>query len=118
MPGPPGPDFTQSWQHSIAPELRRKDKEWLKEYHDRLASLSPEAASSYSYDMLLEDYKIAFVLWWMALITLGVATIPVFDQPEGARMKALWGQGLPYSWQAMLDHDCLDMVNRFVADIG
>ncbi len=118
QPGPPGPEFTQSWQHSLAPEIRRKDKEFLKAYHDKLVDLCPQAKTSYPYDMLVEDYKIAFVLWWLALITLGVATIPIFDQPEGQRMKALWGQGLNYSWQAIQDHDCLDMVKGFVADIG
>ena len=68
--------------------------------------------------MLVEDYKIGFVIWWMALITLGIATLPGFDQPEGVRMKALWGQGLPYSFQAMHDHNCLEMVEGFVRELG
>ena len=60
----------------------------------------------------------SFVIWWMALISLGAATIPVFDQPEGERMKALWGQGLPYMLIAMEDHDCLDMIKRIAAEVG
>ncbi len=115
QPGPPGPEFTQCWQHSLAPEVRRNDLRFLQEYHDELVLLNP-AASAYTFEMLVEDYKIGFVIWWMALITLGTTTLPAFDKPEGQRMKALWGQGLAYSWQAMLDHDCLDMVRRFTAD--
>lgn len=117
QPGPPGPEFTQSWQHSLPPEQRRNDLVWLKAYHERLVSLAPHA-SSYTYEHLVEDYKMGFVIWWMALITLGSTTIPIFDKPEGQRMKALWGQGLGYSWQAMLDHDCLDMVEQFAAEVG
>jgi Uncharacterized oxidoreductase dhs-27 len=115
--GPPGPEFAQAWQHSLPPESRRKDRDFLKQYHDRLIELQP-AAAVYTYDMLIEDYKMSFVMWWMALITLGVATIPVFDQPEGQRMKALWGQGLPYMLVAMEDHDCLDMIKRIAAEAG
>ena len=115
--GPPGPEFTQAWQHSLPPELRRKDKDFLKQYHDRLVQLQPKAAA-YTYEMLIEDYKMSFVMWWMALITLGAATIPIFDQPEGERMKALWGQGLPYMQVAMEDHDCLDMLQRIAAEVG
>ncbi|MCH7744067.1 MAG: DUF1679 domain-containing protein [Proteobacteria bacterium] len=115
--GPPGPEFAQAWQHSLPPELRRKDRDFLKQYHDTLVQLQP-AAAAYTYEMLIEDYKMSFVIWWMALITLGAATIPVFDQPEGERMKALWGQGLPYMLIAMEDHDCLDMIKRIAAEVG
>ena len=118
QPGPPGPEFTQAWQHTLAPEVRRKDLVFLKEYHDRLAVLAPAAAASYPYESLVEDYRIAFVLWWMGLTTLGVATIPVFDKPEGQRMRALWHQGLRYSWQAIQDHGCLAMVEGFAAEVG
>ena len=117
QPGPPGPEFTQFWQHSQPPAVRRHDMKWLREYHGQLVALAPQAAS-YTYEMLVEDYKVGFVIWWMALMTLGATTIPIFDQPEGQRMKALWGQGLEYSWQAMLDHDCLGMVQQFAAEVG
>lgn len=116
QPGPPGPEFTQSWQHSLPPEMRRNDLTWLKTYHDRLLTLAPDAAV-YSYEDLIEDYKIGFILWWMALVTLGSTTIPIFDKPEGQRMRALWSQGLGYSWQAMIDHNCLDMVEQFAAEV-
>lgn len=117
QPGPPGPEFTQSWQHSLPPEVRRNDLTWLKSYHDQLVSLAP-AAAAYTYEQLVEDYKIAFVIWWMALITLGSTTIPIFDKPEGQRMKALWGQGLGYSFSAMIEHDCLDMVRKYSAEVS
>jgi hypothetical protein len=110
--GPPGPEFTQAWQHSIAPEVRRHDKEILKVYHDTLIALNP-AAQAYTYDNLLVDYILGFCFWWSALITLGTTVLPAFDTPEGVRMKALWGQGLPYMQQAMLDHDCLSIIKQF-----
>ena len=114
-PGPVGPEFTQSWQHSLAPELRRKDLDFLKQYHQRLVEHSPEAAA-YTYEMLVEDYRLGFILWWMALTTLGAATLPSFETPEGERMKALWGQGLQYMWQAMDDHDCYDLVQKMLSE--
>ena len=114
-PGPVGPEFTQSWQHSLAPQLRRKDLDFLKQYHQRLVEHSPEAAA-YTYEMLVEDYRLGFILWWMALTTLGAATLPSFETPEGERMKALWGQGLQYMWQAMDDHDCYDLVQKMLSE--
>jgi len=112
--GPPGPEFTQSWQHSLTTEVRRNDRQILKEYHEALVSLNP-AAAAYTYDNLLEDYKLGFCFWWTALITLGISVVPAFDTPAGARMKALWGQGLPNALQAMIDHDCLTTI-RGIAD--
>lgn len=53
--GPPGPEFTQAWQHSLPPEVRRKDRAILRQYHQRLVELNP-AASAYTYEMLLQDY--------------------------------------------------------------
>jgi hypothetical protein len=114
--GPVGPEFTQSWQHSLPPEVRRKDLDFLKQYHERLVQLQP-AAAAYTYDMLVEDYRLAYIMWWMVLITLGAATFPIFFEPEGERMKRLWGQGLSYMMQAMDDHGCLDLANRLVADV-
>ena len=68
--------------------------------------------------MLVEDYRISMVMWLMALISLGVATMPSFEQPGGDRMKALWMQGMRYTSVALQDHDCLNMVKRFEAEIG
>jgi Ecdysteroid kinase-like family len=115
MPGPPGIEFTQAWQHSAHPELRRKDRAILAQYHDRLTALNP-AAAAYPYEVLLDDYKLGYVLWWMALISLGAATLPVFDKPEGARMKRLWGQGLRWMNIAMTDLDCLSLVESLAAE--
>lgn len=114
--GPPGPEFTQAWQHSLAPAVRRHDKEILKAYHDTLVALNP-AAAAYTYENLLEDYIFGFCFWWTGLITLGIGVLPAFDTPEGARMKALWGQGLPYMMQAMIDHDCLTIIKSIAASL-
>ena len=55
--GPPGPELTEAWTHSLEPEVRRQERAMLREYHEVLVSLNP-AAESYTYDMLLEDYKV------------------------------------------------------------
>jgi hypothetical protein len=109
--GPPGAEFTPAWMHSLEPEQRRKDKDILKQYHDKLVELNP-AAAAYTYDMLLEDYSLSFCLWWTTIITLGVDTLPNFDKPEGAPMKKRWGKGLFRSKSAMLDLDCLSLVKK------
>lgn len=114
--GPPGPDMTEAWMHSLEPELRRKDLEFLREYHDRLVELNPKAAA-YTYDMLVEDYSLSFCFWWSAIITLGVGTLPIFDKPEGARMKQLWDKGLGRSKAAMRDLDCLGRIKALAANI-
>ena len=75
--GPPGPEFTEAWMHSLPPELRRKDREFLNEYHERLVTLEPRAAA-YTYEMLMEDYALSFCFWWTAITTLGVGTVPMF----------------------------------------
>ena len=88
--------------------MRRKDGEILKAYHETLVSQNP-AAQAYTYDILLEDYVLGFCFWWTALISLGTSVLPRFDTPEAARMKALWGQGIPYMLQAMVEHgECGD----------
>jgi hypothetical protein len=46
----------------------------------------------------------------------GGRALPVFFEPEGDRMKRLWGQGLSYMMQTMDDHGCLDIVNRLLVD--
>ena len=62
--------------------------------------------------MLLEDYVLGLVMWWSAIVTIGANTLPTFDQPDSARMKRLWGQGIPWSLVALEDHDCLQVVER------
>ena len=114
--GPPGPEFTQAWMHSLEPQDRRKDRDILKQYHDKLVELNP-AAAAYTYDMLLEDYTLSFCFWWTALITLGVGTLPLFDKPEGMRMKQLWGKGLFRAKIAMRDLDCLALITRLATDV-
>lgn len=114
--GPPGPELTQAWMHSLEPEVRRKDREMLREYHDRLVALNP-AAAAYTYEMLIEDYSLSFCFWWTAIVSIGVGTLPIFDQPEGARMKELWRRGAARSKTAMLDLDCLSLVRRLAAEI-
>ena len=109
--GPPGPEFTEAWMHSLPPELRRKDGEFLREYHNRLVELQP-AAAAYTYEMLVEDYALSFCFWWTGIIALGVGTLPIFDKPEGARMKELWGKGLGRSVAAMKDLDCLARIRK------
>jgi hypothetical protein len=102
--------------HSLEPEVRRNDKEMLREYHDRLVELNP-AAAAYTYEMLIEDYTLSFCFWWTAIITLGVNTLQMFDKPEGQRMKALWGRGLVRAKIAMLELDCLSLVKKLAADV-
>ncbi len=93
-----------------------RTKDILKQYHDTLIALNP-AAAPYTYDMLLEDYTLSYCFWWTAIITLGVGTLPLFDKPEGARMKQLWGKGLFRSATAMLDLDCLSRIKRLAVDV-
>ncbi|MGI8925113.1 MAG: phosphotransferase [Tepidiformaceae bacterium] len=114
--GPPGPEFTQAWMHSLEPAVRRKDRDMLRQYHTRLVELNP-AAAAYTYEMLLEDYALSFCFWWTAIITIGVGTLPVFAQPEGARMKQLWERGLLRSKVAMLDLDCLARIRTLAESI-
>ena len=69
------------------------------------------------YEMLLEDYLFGFLFWWSNLVSLGVTVLPMFDQPEGQRMKRLWGQGLVWMLIAMTDHDCLSLVRRIQSEV-
>ena len=114
--GPPGPEFTQAWMHSLPPDLRRRDVDFLREYHDRLVSLQP-AAAEYGYDDLLEDYALSLCFWWSALVTLGHGLLPTFDTPAGARGRRLWGAGAERSFAAMRDHGCLQRVQGILARI-
>ena len=109
--GPPGAEFTQAWMHSLEPEVRRKDRAMLREYHDRLVMLNPGAAS-YTYEMLVDDYTLAFCFWWTAIITIGLGTVPSFGQPEARRMRQLWDRGLDRAFTAMRDLDCLARIKE------
>lgn len=112
-PGPPGLEFSEAWQHSLSPEVRRKDLDFLKQYHQRLTEIEPKAAA-YTYQMLLEDYRLGFVLWWMTLISLGTAVLKPLQTPEERKVKALWETNMPYMYQAIEDHDCYGMVKRLL----
>lgn len=114
--GPPGVEFTQAWMHSLEPEVRRHDTDMLAQYHKTLVALNP-AAANYTYAMLLEDYTLGYCFWWTAIITLGLGTLPLFDKPEGQRMKHLWGKGLSRAMIAMGELDCLSHIQRLAADL-
>ncbi|MEX0683543.1 MAG: oxidoreductase family protein [Dehalococcoidia bacterium] len=109
--GPPGPEFAQAFFNSLEPEVRRHDRDILREYHARLVTLNPDAAS-YTYDMLIEDYALSMCFWWTAIVTIGAGTLPIFDRPEGARMKRLWEKGAVRAKAAMRELDCLSRVRR------
>ena len=109
--GPPGVEFTQAWFNSLEPDVRAHDREILREYHDRLVALNP-AAAAYRYDTLIDDYALGMCFWMAAIITIGAGTLPIFDKPEGARMKLLWERGLVRAQAAMRDLDCLSRVQR------
>ena len=113
-PGPPGLEFSEAWQHSVPPEVRRKDLDFLKQYHQRLTEIEPKTAA-YTYQMLLEDYRLGYVLWWMTLISLGAAVLEPLETPEGRKIKALWGTNMPYMYQAIEDHDCYGIVKRLLS---
>jgi hypothetical protein len=112
--GPPGLEFAQAWIHSLPESLRRKDKDVLGLYHERLVSANP-AAGAYSLEMLIEDYVLGLCLWWAALVTIGANTLPDFDKPESARMKRLWEVSVPRTLIALDDHDCLAVLEAIVA---
>lgn len=114
--GPPGPEFTQAWQHSLEPADRRKEREMLKEYHETLIALNP-AAALYTYDMLLEDYILSYCFWWTAVIALGVGRLPGFDKPGSSRTKAAWSTGIFRAMTAMRELDCLSRVERLAVAI-
>lgn len=112
--GPPGIEFAQAWIHSVPPELRRKDRDVLRLYHERLASLNP-AAGGYSLDTLIEDYALGLCLWWAALVTVGANTLTDFDKPDSTRMKRLWEMCIPRTFIALDDHDCVALIEATAA---
>jgi hypothetical protein len=115
--GPPGPEFTEAWMHSLPPELRVHDADFLRAYHDRLVQLQP-AAAAYSYDDLMDDYALSLCFWWSALVTLGDGLVSSFATPAGARGKLLWAVGLRRSFAAMRDHGCLQRVQDILANLN
>ncbi len=117
--GPPGPEFTVAWMISLEPADRRKDQDMLKQYHDKLVELNP-AATVYTYDMLLEDYSLSCCFIWPTIITVGLGslgTLPIDDNPEGARMKQFWSKVLFRSKVALLELDCLSRIKTLAADV-
>ena len=72
--GPPGPEFTQAWMHSLDPVVRRRDHDILAQYHGRLTQLRPAARRTRS--PCSRPTTESFCFWWMALITLGAGTLP------------------------------------------
>jgi len=114
--GPPGPDLTQAWVHSLEPAVRRQEQHMLREYHDTLVGINP-AAASYTFDMLLEDYTLTTCLWWTIAITLGSQTLRGFDRPEGARQKRLWERAGYRMKSALSDLDCLSRIRALAADL-
>jgi aminoglycoside phosphotransferase (APT) family kinase protein len=114
--GPPAAEFTQAWMHSLEPEVRREDRTMLTEYHAHVVALNP-AAAAYTYEMLLDDYTLAFCFWWTALITIGVGTVPAFERPAGASMRQLWTRGLQRAFVAMRDLDCLSRIEELATNV-
>jgi len=116
--GPPGPDFTQAWGHTLPPTLRRKDMAFLKGYHDHLVEVSP-ATEAYTYEMLIEDYRYGYLLYWMAIISALATSLPGIEgSDDGERMHALYKQVVYYMLIAMEDHGCGDMLNRITAEVS
>jgi len=115
--GPAGMEFGQAWFSSLEPEVRRNDLNYLAEYHASLVALTP-AAAAYTYEMLLEDYRIGCCIWLMLLITLATGAFPTFHVPEQARAIALWGNCFRRIRFAMLELECPALVNRLVVEVG
>jgi len=114
--GPPGPELTEMWVHSLEPEVRRRDTDMLRQYRETLVSLNPDAAA-YTYDMLLEDYALAACFWWTLIITFGVQPLQEFHKPEEARQKRLWEQMAHRHNTALRDLDCLSRIKELAAGL-
>lgn len=114
--GPPGPDFTEAWIHSLEPEVRRRDRDMLRHYHDIRVGLKPESAA-YTYDMLLEDYALAACFWWTLIITFAVEALKECARPEGARQKRLWAQMARRHNTALCDLDCLARIRDLASGL-
>ena len=115
--GPPGPDFTQAWMHSLPVELRRRDTDMLRRYHARLIEVAP-AAATYTIEMLLEDYRLGYLLYWMMNVAMFPQILPGTDTaPDGERMRRLYEQAMRSMQIALEDHNCLDLAQRLAADI-
>ena len=102
--GPPGPEFMVAWMFSLETEDRRKDKDMLKQYHDKL----------------VEEYSLSCCFGWTTLITVGLGslrTLPIGDNPEAARMKQLWSNIFSRSKITLLDLDSLSLIKTLAADV-
>ena len=97
--------------------MRRSDLAYLAEYHASLIELNP-AAASYTYEMLLEDYRIGCCIWLMLLISLATGAFPNLHLPEQAREKALWGRAFHRIRYAMLELECPALIARLNAETG
>jgi hypothetical protein len=97
--------------------VRRNDLAYLAEYHASLAALNP-AATPYTYEMLLEDYRIGCCIWLMLLISPATGAFPTLHLPEQARAKALWGQAFHRIRYAMLELECPALIARLDAEVG
>ena len=115
--GPPGPEFTQAWMHSLPIELRRRDTDMLRRYHARLVEVAP-AAAAYTVEMLLEDYRLGYLLYWMMNVALFPQILPGTDTaPDGERMLRLYELVMRSMQIALEDHNCLDLVQRLSAEL-
>ena len=114
--GPPGPEFSQAWMHSLEPEVRRNDLQLLQEYQQRLVGLNP-AAAAYTYDMLVEDYALGCCMWLTALIPLCDGMFPSFADPLMARTKQLWYKGMTRAVITVTDLGCMARVEAIAAGI-
>ena len=115
--GPAGMEFGQAWFSSLDPEVRRNDLAFLGEYHELLMMLNP-ATAAYTYEMLLEDYRIGCCIWYMLLISLATGAFPNFHKPQEARAKALWGRAFYRIRYAMRDLECPSLVARLATEAG
>ena len=115
--GPPGPEFTQAWMHSLPVELRRRDTDMLRRYHARLIEVAPVAAA-YTFEMLLEDYRLGYLLYWMMNVAMYPQILQGTDTaPDGERMRRLYEEAMRCMQIALEDHNCLDLVQRLSANI-
>jgi aminoglycoside phosphotransferase (APT) family kinase protein len=112
-PGPPGPDLTEAWVLSLEPDVRRRELELLRDYHEALVALN-SAARSYTYEMLVEDYTLACCLWLAIVIAVGVGMMPTFAQPEAARMKRLWHHMTTRALTAVGDLQCRALLDTLL----
>lgn len=114
--GPPGADVWQTWSYTVDPAVRDPHTGLLRQYHETLVGLNPQAAT-YSVPMLVEDCALTTCLWWTIGVTLGSETLKEFDKPEGARGKRLWEKALGVMNAALIDLDCLSLIKELAVGL-